>query len=85
MKVTMYHSRDDWEILSEIPSIVCLICDDQKITIKHIVDKKKVLETIKSGFNPGWDSEVIVTSDGTIVKDYFDLVKWIDTKGLRLC
>ena len=85
MKITMYHSRDNWDQLSEMPSLMCLICDDQKITIKHIVDKEKVLETIKSHFHPGWDCSMIITEDGTIIKDYFDLVKWIDTKGLRLC
>lgn len=85
MKVTMYHSHDEWFLYEQIPSMMCLICNDQKITIDHIVNEKKVLGIIKGRYRPGRDNEVIVTGDGIIIKDYFDLVKWIESNGLRLC
>lgn len=86
MKVTMYHSRDDWPMFGgEIPSIMCLICHNQKIAIEHIVDTKKVLGILKGVANPYYDNDVIIIEDGTIIKDYFDLTKWIEEKGLRLC
>lgn len=86
MKVTMYHDKEEWWFYGgEIPSILCLICADQNIYIEHEVDTKKVLETIKGNYRPRWDNNVIIAEDGTVIKDYFDLVNWIDTKGLRLC
>lgn len=86
MKVTMYHDKDEWWYFGgEIPPISCLICADQNINIEHEVDAKKVLEIIKGNYHPGLDNNIIVAEDGTVIKDYFELVKWIETNGLRLC
>lgn len=86
MKVTMYHDKDEWWLYGgEIPSIMCLMCSDQKINIEHIIDKETVLRIVKGNYQPYRDNQVIVTNDGTVIKDYFDFVKWIDAKGLRLC
>jgi len=59
------------------------ILADQRIPFSELIDGKGAMTLSRGKINPS-GGFVIVTFNEEILLDYFDLVKWIETKGVRL-
>ncbi len=81
MKVTQIYTNDAWTDCM-CPSIEQSICFDQQIAFNVVTDRTRAMYLSEGKINPngGYVCEV---DDGTVIRDYFELVHWIEDKGLK--
>lgn len=82
IKINIIHSNDDW--VRKDPIIEVLICKDQGIDYIETTDARSAFILSKGRISPT-NGFIMVTNEDEILFDYFDLINWINKKGLRLC
>lgn len=69
------------QISQSLVACQCIL-DDNQFRFEEIVDVKGASTLSKGKINPA-SGFVIVTPDEEILLDYYDLVEWLNKKGLR--
>jgi hypothetical protein len=70
-----------YELRNKPLAVMCLLEETgMRYTIE--VDKAKALLASKGRINPS-NGYVLIAPDGDVILDAFDLVHWIESKGLR--
>lgn len=87
-KIYVTHSIEDFCDPNKIhmirnPQIECLILADQQIKYEVIHDKVTAMKLGDGQLNPVSDW-IIQSSNGIVIKSYFELIKDIEKNGLRL-
>jgi hypothetical protein len=64
-----------------LPKVETMILEIEGIEYKSVFGVQQAIQKSKGRIGPG--NFVMESYDGTIMYDYFDLTKWIESKGLR--
>ena len=79
MHVTFYFTSQQ-VMFDGLGEIELKICDDQKILHGYIFDRGEVMRLSQGKKNPA-GAFLMKTSDDKILKDYFQLIHWIEKNG----
>lgn len=62
-------------------AVMCLL-EESGLRYTHEVDKVRALQVTQGRINPS-NGYALISPDGVVMFDAFDLVHWLEAKGLR--
>ena len=81
MKFELVTGRQE---LSEMAQLIKSVLEHEGFIVHHIIDAGRMIKTAKGRVNPSF-GYIVVSQDETIMFSMYDVVRYIDSKGLVPC